>query len=158
MLRGDNMREQILNDLKTAMKAQDKDRLAVIRMVKAAIQLEEINLKRELNDEDIISVIVKQIKMRKESMLEFEKAKRNDLIEQTKKEIEILNAYMPEQLSIEDIEKEIEKVFDEIKPESMKDMGKIMAKITPILKGKADMTEVSSIIKEKLSNKDKTTQ
>lgn len=152
------MREQILNDLKTAMKAQDKDRLAVIRMVKAAIQLEEINLKRELNDEDIISVIVKQIKMRKESMLEFEKAKRNDLIEQTKKEIEILNAYMPEQLSIEDIEKEIEKVFDEIKPESMKDMGKIMAKITPILKGKADMTEVSSIIKEKLSNKDKTTQ
>lgn len=144
------MRETILNDLKEAMKAQDKEKLAVIRMVKAAMQLEEINLKRELKDDEVISVIAKQIKIRKESLLEFEKAARTDLIENTKKEIEILNKYMPEQLSKEEIMKEIERAFDEIKPESMKDMGKVMAKVTPILKGKADMSEVSAIIKEKL--------
>ena len=146
------MRNQIMEDLKNAMKSQDKELLAVIRMVKGAISLEEINKKRELTDEEVIDVIGKQIKTRKESIVEFEKGNRSDLVEQTNKEIEILNKYMPEQLSEEEIDNEIDKAFDELKPESMKDMGKIMAYLTPILKGKADMSYVSSSIKSKLNN------
>ena len=146
------MRERILTDLKEAMKNQDKELLTVLRMVKGAIQLEEINKKQELNDEDVIAVISKQIKTRKESIVEFEKANRSDLIDQTTKEIEILNKYMPEQLSKEEIMEEINKVFEEINPTGMSDMGKIMGKVTPIFRGKADMSFVSKVIKEKLSN------
>ena len=146
------MRERILNDIKEAMKAQDKELLSVIRMVKGAMQLEEINLKRELNDDEVISVIQKQIKTRKESIEEFKKANRNDLIEKTSKEVEILNKYMPEQLSNEEINKIIDEAFELIKPTSMKDMGKIMGEINPKIKGKADMSYVSSTIKEKLNN------
>lgn len=146
------MRNRIFEDLKNAMKNQDKELLAVIRMVKGAISLEEINKKRELTDDEIIDVISKQIKTRKESIIEFEKGNRNDLVEKTKSEIEILNKYMPEQLSIEEINKEIEEAFEEIKPTGMSDMGKIMGKVTPIFRGKADMSLVSKIIKEKLSN------
>jgi len=146
------MRERILNDLKEAMKNQDKELLAVIRMVKGAISLDEIDKKRELNDDEIIDVISKQIKTRKESIVEFEKGNRTDLIEKTQSEIEILNKYMPEQLSEEEIKEEINKVFEEINPTGMSDMGKIMGKVTPIFRGKADMSFVSKVIKEKLSN------
>lgn len=146
------MRERILNDIKEAMKAQDKELLSVIRMVKGAMQLEEINLKRELNDDEVISVIQKQIKTRKESIEEFKKANRNDLVEKTSKEVEILNKYMPEQLSNEEINKIIDEAFELIKPTSMKDMGKIMGEINHKIKGKADMSYVSSTIKEKLNN------
>lgn len=146
------MRERILNDIKEAMKAQDKELLSVIRMVKGAMQLEEINLKRELNDDEVISVIQKQIKTRKESIEEFKKANRNDLVEKTSKEVEILNKYMPEQLSNEEINKIIDEAFELIKPTSMKDMGKIMGEINPKIKGKADMSYVSLTIKEKLNN------
>ncbi len=144
------MRNQILDDLKTAMKAQDKLKLSVIRMVKSAMQMEELNKKRELTDEEVIDVISKQIKTRKDSIKEFEKGGRNDLIETTSKEIEILSHYLPKQLTEEEIMEIIEKAFDEVKPESPKDMGKIMKLVTPLVKGKADMGKVSSIIKEKL--------
>ena len=146
------MRERILNDIKEAMKAQDKELLSVIRMVKGAMQLEEINLKRELNDDEVISVIQKQIKTRKESIEEFKKANRTDLVEKTSKEVEILNKYMPEQLSVEEVNKIIDEAFELIKPTSMKAMGKIMSEINPKIKGKADMSYVSSTIKEKLNN------
>lgn len=146
------MRDKILNDIKEAMKNQDKELLSVIRMVKGAMQLEEINLKRELNDDEVISVIQKQIKSRKESIEEFKKANRDDLIEKTEKEIDILNKYMPEQLTIEEINKIIDEAFEIIKPQSMKDMGKIMSEITPKIKGKADMSYVSSTIKEKINS------
>ena len=146
------MRERILNDLVQAMKNKDKETLSVLRMVKGAIQLEEINKKQELKDEDVIAVLSKQIKTRKESILEFEKANRTDLIDQAKSEIEILNKYMPEQLSEEEVMDIINKAFDTVKPEKPSDMGKIMGTVTPILKGKADMSMVSKIIKEKLSN------
>lgn len=146
------MRERIFEDLKNAMKNQDKDLLAVIRMVKGAISLEEINKKRELTDDEIIDVISKQIKTRKESILEFEKGNRNDLVEKTQSEIEILNKYMPEQLSMDEVNKKIKEAFEEIKPTGMSDMGKIMGKVTPIFRGKADMSLVSKIIKDKLSN------
>ena len=146
------MRERILSDLVSAMKSKDKDVLSVLRMVKGAIQLEEINKKQELNDEDVIAVLSKQIKTRKESILEFEKAGREDLITQTQTEIDILSKYMPEQLSEEEILKVIDEAFDTIKPEKPSDMGKLMGAVTPKLKGKADMSFVSKTIKEKLSN------
>ena len=152
ILKGDDyMRKRILEDLKTAMKNQDKDSLAVIRMVKGAVQMEELNKKRELLDDEVIGVISKQIKTRKESIEEFAKGAREDLIKKTEKEIEILKKYLPEQLSFDEVKKMIDETFDEIKPESMKDMGKIMGKITPKVKGRYDMGEISKLIKEKLS-------
>lgn len=145
------MRNKILEDLKSAMKAQDKERLSVIRMVKGAIQMEELNLKRELNDDEVINIITKQVKTRKESIVEFKKGNREDLVNQTQREIEILNEYLPEQLSIEEIEKVINQVMEEVKPNGMADMGKVMGKINPLLRGKADMGEVSKLIKERIS-------
>lgn len=146
------MRERILNDLKEAMKAQDKTTLAVIRMVKGAMQMEELNKKKELNDDEVIALIAKQIKTRKESIVEFEKGNRQDLIDATNTEIEILNKYMPEQLSEEEVNNIIDEIFTEVKPESMRDMGKIMGLANSKLKGRADMSYVSSIIKNKLNN------
>lgn len=146
------MREKILNDIVLAMKEQDKEKLTVLRMVKGAIQLEEINAKKELDDEGVISVLSKQIKTRKESMVEFEKGNRKDLIIKTQSEIDILNQYMPEQLNEEEVIKIIEEAFAEVKPESSKDMGKLMAYLTPKLKGKTDMSNVSKLVKERLSD------
>lgn len=146
------MREKILNDLKEAMKNQEKTKLAVIRMVKGAMQMEELNLKRPLTDEEVVMVISKQIKTRKESIVEFEKGNRQDLIDQTNAEIEILNTYMPEQLSEEEVLKIIEEAFNEVNPKAPSDMGKIMGLVSPKLRGKADMSYVSKTIKEKLSN------
>lgn len=145
------MRNQILEDLKTAMKNQDKETLAVIRMVKGAIQMEELNTKKELSDEEVISIVSKQIKTRKESIVEFEKGGRQDLIDKTQSEIEILEKYLPEQLSEEEVNSVIEEAFNEIKPESMKDMGKLMGYLNPKLKGRCDMGNVSKIIREKLN-------
>lgn len=146
------MREKILEDLKAAMKTQDKEKLSVVRMVKGAIQMEELNKKHELSDDEVIAIISKQIKSRKEAILEFEKANRTDLVEQNQKEIEILNTYMPEQLSEEEINKVIDEAFAKINPTSERDMGKIIGFISPILKGKADMSIVSKIVKERLTN------
>ena len=133
------MKERILVDLKNAMKNQNKDLLNVVRMVKGAIQLEEIKVKHVLNDDEVITIIAREIKTRKESIKEFEKGGRTDLVEKTEKEIELLNKYMPEQLSEEEIIKTVNDVFDELKPSSVSDMGKIMGTLTPILKGKADL-------------------
>ena len=145
------MKDRILKDLLSAMKSQDKERLSVLRMVKGAIQLDEINKKSDLTDDEVIAVLAKQIKTRKESIVEFEKGNRSDLIEKTNKEIEILNEYMPEQLSDEEINKIIDDAFNKVNPQSTSDMGKIMGMITPALKGKADMSNVSRIVREKLS-------
>jgi len=146
------VREQILNDLKSAMKNQDKDTLKVIRMVKGSMQLEEIKLKHELNDDELISIISREIKTRKESIKEFEKGNRQDLVDETNKEIEILEKYLPEQLSEEEVNNIINDTFDKINPKGMQDMGKIMGMVSPLVKGKADLGMVSSKIKQKLSN------
>ena len=145
------MRNKILEDLKSAMKAQDKLKLSVIRMVKSSIQMEELNKKRELTDDEVIDVISKQIKTRKDSINEFAKGGRDDLVESTSKEIEILSTYLPEQLTEEEVNNIIDRVFEEVKPEDSKDMGKVMKAVTPLVKGKADMGMVSSIIKNKLN-------
>lgn len=145
------MRDKILEDLKNSMKNQDKEALAVIRMVKGSIQMEELNKKRLLTDDEVIDVISKQIKIRREAIVEFEKGNRQDLIDQNNKEIEILNKYMPAQMTEEEIISTINKVFNEVNPTSSRDMGKIMGLLTPLVKGKCDMTMVSKIIKDKLS-------
>ena len=145
------MREKILNDIISAMKSKDKEKLSTLRLLKGAMQLEEINKKSELNDEDSINLIAKQIKTRKESIAEFKNANRQDLVEKTEKEIEILSEYMPEQLTEEEVIKIIEEAFNEIKPTSMKDMKQMMAYLNPKLKGKADMGFVSKQIKNRLS-------
>ncbi|MEI3252204.1 MAG: GatB/YqeY domain-containing protein [Candidatus Gastranaerophilaceae bacterium] len=142
--------ERINNDLKEAMKSKDSFRLSVIRMVKGAMQLAKPNPRDELTDDDVITVISKQIKMRNDSIKEFEAAGRSDLVEQNKKEIEILNTYMPKQLSEEELTEIIDKVFEEVKPTSQKDMGLIMKNISPLVKGKADMSLVNKLVKERL--------
>lgn len=147
------MKERILNHLKEAMKQKDKELLSVIRMVKGAIQMDEIAKKRELNDDEVIAIISKQIKTRKESIAEFEKAGRDDLKNQTQSEIDILMRYMPEQMSEEEVLRVIDQAFETVQPTSMKDMGKLMGVITPQVRGKADMGFVNKMIKERLSAK-----
>ena len=142
--------ERINNDLKEAMKSKDSFRLSVIRMVKGAMQLAKPNPREELTDDDVIQVISKQIKMRKDAIEQFEAAGREDLVLQNKKEIEILNTYMPKQLSEEELTEIIDKVFEEVKPTSQKDMGLIMKNISPLVKGRADMSLVNKLIKERL--------
>ena len=146
--------ETISNDMKEAMKAHDKDSLNTIRLLKSAIDLYLVNNKMDRNtcsDEVVIDVVSKQVKTHKESIEEFKKGNRQDLVDGLLKEIELLSKYLPEQLSEEEVRKEIDKVFDKIKPTSMKDMGALMKELTPILKGKADMSQVNAILREKLN-------
>ena len=142
--------EKINNDLKEAMKNKDSFCLGVIRMIKGAMQLAKPNPREELTDEDVIMVISKQIKMRKDSIKEFAAAGRSDLVEQNEKEIEILNTYMPKQLTEEELNEIIDKAFEEVKPSSPKDMGLLMKTISPLVKGKADMSLVNKLVKERL--------
>lgn len=144
------MVEKLNKDMIEAMKKKDKDRLSVIRMVKASLKQEEIDHKKEINDDLLIEIVNRQIKMRKDSISEFVKAGREDLKEKTQAEIDILMNYLPEQLSHEEIVKTIDEIFEEIKPNSIKEMGRIMGIASEKMRGKADMKEVSSIIREKL--------
>lgn len=144
------MVEKLQKDMIEAMKNHEKVRLTVIRGVKAAMAQERIDHKREENDELLIDVVNKQIKMRRDSITEFEKGGRSDLVEQTQKEIDILMAYLPEQLSHDEVVKIIDEIFSEVQPTGPKDMGKVMGPAQAKLKGRADMKEVSTIIREKL--------
>lgn len=143
--------EKFNKDMVTAMKTQDKDRLTVLRMVKGAMQLEHINNKKEMNEELLIDCVGKQIKMRNDSIAEFDKAGRNDLADKTRAEVTILNDYLPVQLTEAEVNAIIDEAFAKINPTSAKEMGLIMKEVTPQLKGKADMKKVSEIIKGKLS-------
>ncbi len=145
------MRDKILKDIIEAMKNKEKERLSTLRLLKGAMQLEEINKKGELDDTEIINLISKQIKTRRESIEEFKKANRLDLADKTEKEVEILSSYMPEQLSEDEVLKLIEEAFNEVKPTSMKDMKDIMAYLNPKISGRADKGFVSKTIKEKLN-------
>lgn len=145
------MKERIQRDMIEAMKAHDKKKTDTIKSVKAAIQMEEINVKRELNDEEVTNIIVKQVKMRKDAISDFEKAGRNDLASAYNEEINILNEYLPKQLSDEEVNQIIDEAFDLVKPTSQSDMGKIMKEVSPKLKARADMGKVNQIIKNKLS-------
>lgn len=145
------MLEQLDKDMIEAMKNKEKVRLTVIREVKAGLKQEQIDHKKEINDDLVIDVVNRGIKSRKDSITEFEKGNRDDLIEKTKEEIDILMKYLPEQLTEEEVLKVIDEIFAEIKPEGAKDMGRVMKEATSKLKGKADMKFVSNTIREKLN-------
>ena len=147
------MKERINNDFISAMKNKEKEKLAVMKMLKGAVQLEELNQKKELTDDEIVMIVAKQIKTRKESIVEFGKGNRTDLIEQANFEIKVLEEYMPEQMSEEEINKVIDEVFTKVNPAGPSDMGKIMGMISPILKGKADLGLVNKLIRDRLNNK-----
>ena len=145
------MLEVINKDMIDAMKSKDTLKLSTLRMLKGAIDLERINKRLDkVSDDDIVTIITKQIKTRKESIAEFEKSNRGDLIEKTNEEINILEHYMPEMLSEQEITKEVENAIKESNASSIKDMGNVMKILSSKLKGKADMSLVSSIIKDKL--------
>ena len=146
--------ESISKDMVNAMKSKDKETLSTLRLLKSAIDLYLVNNKLERNnasDEIVIDVVSKQVKTHKESIEEFKKGNRQDLINNLNREIELLSKYLPEQLSEDEIRNEIDKVFDKLKPTSMKDMGNIMKELGPIFKGKADMKLVNNIVREKLN-------
>ena len=142
--------EKLLEDLKQAMRDKDTLRLSVIRMIKGEVDKIRIDQKCEITETIFLGVVEKQIKMREDSLEQFEKVGREDLASKTRQELEILKAYLPEPLSKEEVEKIIEEAFQELKPESIRDMGKVMSFVTPQVKGRFDMKQVSSIIQEKL--------
>lgn len=144
------MVEKLKQDMIEAMKAKDKDRLTTIRMIKGDLDKEHIDKKREINDDLLIEVVNRGIKQRKDSIAEFEKGGREDLIEKTQAEIDILKSYLPEQLSEDEVLSIIDEAFQLVNPEGPRDMGKIMKEIQPKLKGRADMKHVSELIKSKL--------
>lgn len=144
------MVEKLKQDMIVAMKAKDKDRLTTLRMIKGDLDKEHIDKKREINDELLIEVVNRGIKQRKDSIVEFEKGGRQDLIDKTQEELAILQSYLPAQLSDEEVLAIIDEAFQIVNPEGSRDMGKIMKEIQPKLKGRADMKKVSEIIKTKL--------
>lgn len=146
------MFETIKKDLINSMKEQDKFKLSVLRMLKSALQKEEINKKRELTDDEVLNVIKKEVKVRNASLEEYIEYNRYDLADNLKKEIEILKSYLPEELSHEELLKIIDEQFNIINPTSMKDMGKVIKAVSSIVGTRADMGEVSKNIKEKISN------
>lgn len=144
------MFNQINEDVKNAMKSQDKFALGVLRLLKSALQNEAINKKSDLTDEECEVVIKKQVKMRNDSLVEFEKYGKADEVEKLKSEIDFLLKYLPIQLTDEEINEEVDKLFKEVAPSSVKDMGKCMKYASENIKN-ADMSKVSKLIKEKLN-------
>jgi len=133
------------------MRAKDAARLSTVRLLLAAIKQREVDERIELDDAQVLSVIEKMIKQRRESIAQFEKAARNDLADVEKAEIQVLSAYMPAQMSDADIQKEVQSVIAETGASGVKDMGKVMAALKGRLAGKADMGKVSGLVKSKLS-------
>ncbi len=147
-----NIQEKIQTDLKEGLKSKDELRVSTIRFLMSAIHNAKIEKGEELNDEDIVGVIQKQIKQRKESIEGFKKGNRDELVEKETREMKILQEYLPEQLSESDVEQLVDKAVKDTSSSSVTDMGKVMGKLSGELKGKADMSVVSSIVRTKLSS------
>jgi uncharacterized protein YqeY len=145
------LKQLITDDMKLAMKAQDKPALKAIRMILGAIKQKEIDERIELDDNQVMAVIQKMVKQRKDSISQFSDAGRTDLVEVEEAELLIINNYMPKQLSDDEIEAAVVKAISDTGADSMKDMGKLMGILKGQLDGKADMGQVSQLIKSKLS-------
>ena len=143
--------EDVVKDMTAAMKNQEKFELSVLRMLKSALQMEKINLKHDLSDDEATAVIKRQVKQRKDSMSEYEKYEKTEEVDNLKKEIEVLSKYLPEEISEEQINKTLDEIFAELKPESMKDMGRVMKEATTRLGAGADGSLISKLVKERLS-------
>jgi uncharacterized protein len=137
--------------MKTAMRAKDAARLSAIRLILAAIKQREVDERKEMTDADVVSVLEKMIKQRRESIAQYEKAARKDLADVEKLELQLLSGYLPQQMSDAEIEQELGKAIAESGANGIKDMGKVMALLKPRLAGKADMGKVSNLVKSKLS-------
>lgn len=146
------MKETLLNELKDAMKNKDEIKKNTITMLRAAILQVEKDTKKNLEDSDIQAIVAKEVKKRRESVAEFEKASRQDLVESVKKEIEILSKYLPEQLSKGEVIKIVKEAITLVGATSQKDMGKVMQEVRSKTSGKADGKLVSDIVKDELSN------
>jgi gatB/yqey family protein len=145
-----SLMELLTADMKAAMKQGEKARLSVIRLVRGAVRQEEIDGKKTLNDDEIINVIAKEVKMRRDSIEEFERGKRADLVEKTKAEIDILTSYLPAQLSPDEVKQIAEKAVAEVGAATAKDMGKVMSVLMPRIKGRADGKLVNEIVRSLL--------
>lgn len=146
-----SLQEQLVNDMKEAMKARDEVKVSTIRMLRAAIKNKEIEkggTSYKLSDKEIMDVIITAIKQRKDSIEQFTKGNRNDLAEKEKKEAEILQGYLPPQMSEDDIKAEVKKAIAETGAVSQKDMGKVMKALMPKVAGKADGAVVNRLVKE----------
>ena len=145
-----SLKEKLQEDLKSSMKNKDTIRKSVITLVRAAIKQIEVDQRVELDDVTVMDIISKQLKQRNDSLAEFEKAGREDLIEETKSEIQVLKEYLPQQLSEEELEKIVIETIAEVGATSMKDMGKIMAIIKPKTAGRADGRKINELVKKNL--------
>ena len=138
-------------DMKTAMRAKDKETLSVVRMLKASLQNEQIKLGEELNADQELTILAREMKQRRDSVAEFKKADRQDLVDKTQVEIEIVEKYMPKQLSEDEIKTIVSAAIAKVGASSMKDFGQVMGAVMPETKGKADGNEVNRIVKELLN-------
>lgn len=145
-----SLKDKLMEDLKSAMRNKDKLRKDTITMVRAAIKQKEVDDRVELNDQDVIDILTKQLKEKKHSIEEFKKGDRQDLIEQTNKEIDVLLDYLPKQLGEDELRQIIQETMNENNINSVKDMGTLMKNIMPKIKGRADGNTVSKIAKELL--------
>ena len=146
-----NFLDRLNHDLKEAMRSKDKVRLSVIRMVKGAMQNEAIQFKKDMLTEDqALTVLLREVKQRKDSLQEFEKANRQDLAAKLQEELQILDEYMPEQLSEDELRKIVSQAIEETGATSKKDIGKVMSYVLPKVKGKADGGIVNKIVQQLL--------
>ncbi|CRK84188.1 GatB/YqeY domain-containing protein [Neobacillus massiliamazoniensis] len=144
--------ERLNNDMKQAMKNKEKDKLSVIRMVKASLQNEAIKLgKKELSEDEELTILSREVKQRKDSLHEFDKAGRQDLVDKLHTEISILELYLPKQLSEEELLEIVKQTISEVGAKSKAEMGKVMAAIMPKVKGKADGSLVNKFVQQHLS-------
>lgn len=148
-----SLKETLLQDLKVAMKEKDTIRKNTIQLVRAGVLQIEKDNHVELDDEGVLDVVAKELKKRRDSLPEFEKSGRTDLIDNLNKEIEVLLGYLPEQLTEDEIKKIVEETIAETGASSMKNMGKVMGAVSPKVKGRADNRVVSGYVKELLSKK-----
>ena len=145
-----SLKEHIQQDVKDAMRAREKSRLATIRLITAAIKQREVDERIELDDAQVLAVLDKMVKQRRESISQFEKAGRDDLILQEASELEIIQSYLPEQLTEAEITALIDAAMETTGAASIKDMGKVMGQLKPKLQGRADIGAVSAMIKARL--------
>lgn len=146
-----SLKERISEDMKTAMKAKDSTRLAAIRLLMAAMKQKEVDERIQLDDAGVIAVIEKMLKQRKDSIAQYEAAKRQDLADAEKFEVDVLSVYMPQALSADELAAIINKALADSGAKAPSEMGKVIALVKPQVAGRADMAEVSKIVKAKLS-------
>lgn len=147
-----SLKERLTEDMKAAMKEKEsgKKKLSVIRMVRSSIKNVEIDKKRELSEEEVLEVLTREVKKRKDSYEEYMKVGRQDIADDLQEEVRVLMEYLPEQMSEEEVRAIVKNVIDEVKPSGPKDMGKVMGKLMPLVKGKADGKLVNQLVKEYL--------